>query len=326
MQALFKLLCVFPAGHTQEREEERQRPRITPLSQGHSCGRASPDFNGEGQSFTHSEPRDSHSALEASSTDVPCRADVSSDTADCSLTSALPATYHVWYVFHKLRYTIRIRRGRPLPPSSPSTISSQSSPRMKRHSTMEILGGPADLEDLDRMPEHADMDESVSSPRQSSSTITTAKRKSAAPICDAVQLKMRRSFRGGWRIRLTDAAGNDSHFRAYPDSGNIITTSKQRAHTWSEEATGRIMARSGRLAKGKPFMRFTCDEEQEEQEDPVEKQTQDDLVACWTAWLWADQAHTLNAGFSVESSKFVLVLFLTYRSLCGGVMKLLTPS
>ncbi len=63
-------------------------------------------------------------------------------------------------------------------------------------------------------------------------------------------------------------------------------------------------------------MRFASDDGAEYDEDRIPQQTQDDLVACWTALLWAKRVlPSVNAGRSMQSSTFKLPFSsLTYTA------------
>jgi hypothetical protein len=224
---------------------------------------------------------------------------------------ALPATYQVWYEFHRLRYTIRICRSGPLSSSRSSSNWSLPSTARKRQSIVNIAERLANLEHFDALAEDKDMPNRIVDTNVLSEPTNAA---SKLPNSETAQLKMRRCLRGGWSIRSTNAEGQSRNFRACPDLTSF-TAWRNRGYRWSEGATGKVIARSGHSsspcsekARCKPFMRFTCEDKNEQDKDSVTQQTQDDLLACWTAWLWADQVlPSVIAGCSMESSKFTIV-------------------
>lgn len=241
----------------------------------------------------------------------------SSPPLGCCAQPALPDTYHVWYGSHKLRYTIRICR-RPTIPSASSSLSASPppSPTKKRQSVVNILEGPADLTDFD-IPYDGNVNHLTENSGSGNASLkrlgTSSTVSSVSPSVSSIaQLKMRQSLLGGWRVRIIRAAGDQARFRARADLTSIKAW-RDHAYRWSEDATGKVVARSGLSvstsspspsrsrfrfrpapARGKPYMRFTADfddandtDTEAELNQVAQQQTQDDLVACWTAWLWA---------------------------------------
>jgi hypothetical protein len=239
--------------------------------------------------------------------DRPRSDSISTAATDLSQDADSPFSYQVWYEFHRLRYTIRIVR---TATSAPAPIPlSRSSTATKRRSVVNILEGPRELEDFDVLSEGRSETASRVSRVSTNRSSTFSETVTALPSCDSVQLKMRRSLRGGWHVRITTPGGQHTRFRASPDCKKLGAW-KQRSYNWSEAGTGRLIARSGQepalpleTLRGKPFMRFTSNDNDSDEES-VQQEWQDDLVACWTAWLWADQVlPSVNAGSSMKSSK-----------------------
>lgn len=310
-QALSELLRILQKDETRRGGEERPGARssaVLPTSLG-GCPSSQCKSEGHEMSEPHLSPLSA--ILRAPSDDTTLSGSVSSHSKDRLQTTALRATYDVWYEFHKLRYTIRIHRLCTLF-SSLVASSLQSSSKRKPQSVVNIQEGPKDLDNFEFIGEEKIMTDGAWSSKASSIVSTMNSSESTA---EGAQVKMGRSLRGGWRIRITNEAGNDTRFRVSLDLTSIGAV-KDRAYRWSEDATGRVIARSGqgssplsRSQRRKPYMRFVCEEDEELDRSIVPQQTQDDLVACWTAWLWAERVlPTVNTGCSMESSKFRFLL------------------
>jgi hypothetical protein len=304
-ESLFELLCTLQKDNLLIEHESQQDPWNSPKSIESPCAMPFLNEGDEGQVCAAQQMPLSPTTSTTSSTVFACSEELSSDDRDCyaSPEVALPSMYHVWYRFRRLLYTIRIQSCRP-PPYSSSTTT-QPSKTKRPQSVVNILESLADLEHFDLNLENIETCESSLDGKAPPVMISAT---SSPPAPNVTQLKMRRCLWGGWRIRITSASGQNARFRACPDLTSIKAW-KDRVYTWSEEATQRVIARSGQScsssshsAKRKPFMRFLCDEDDK---NSVSKQTQDDLVACWTAWLWADRVlPAADARCSLHSSKF----------------------
>ena len=335
LQATFALLCPSQKSDNWEEQDERQEARICSVSSGSACDWSSSNTRDKGQTTADTLFPLSNTASKVLIADIPDSESISSHTGgDCSQTATLPTTYHVWYEFHKLRYTIRIHRSCPLPSSLPSSSSSlllvspQPPITDKRQIVVDMLQGPAGLKDFDTIHEKLIADSNSIATASTTATNTNH----STLIFEPALLNMRRSLRGGWHIRITSAGGKDTCFRACRDLTSLRAW-KDHVYKWSEAATGRIIARSGqfssssfRLGKGKPFMQFTCGKDLEKEKECVLQQTRDDLVACWTAWFWAEQVlPSVNARCSIKSSKLV-VFFTPTGSAMDTLMNVLTET
>jgi hypothetical protein len=323
-QALLELLCAFKEDNTWDEQNERQGARTFPVGSDFDCGRLSLDCESEGGTVSDLQLPSPAVSPRLSSTDIQRSESLLSYSTDCCHIPASPSEYRVRYEFHKKQYTITIQRGcKSFSSSSLSETSSQTSPEGKRRGTVSPLNRLRSLEDLKIRHEKTEVP-SRSSSSKASSTTTSATSGALTP--GITQLQIRRSFRGGWHIDITDTIGKKICFRARPDFIRMRAW-KDHTYIWSEGATGKVIARSCQSRKRRPFMNFTSDQDNEQDKDGIPQQTQDDLVACWKALLWAEQfLPPVNAGCSVKSSKSRLAFCSLTCSTVAVLMHLLTRS
>jgi hypothetical protein len=323
-QALLELLCAFKEDNTWDGHSDRQGARTFPVVPDSHCNRLSLDCESEGGTVSDLQLPSPAVSPRLSSTDIQRSESFLSYSTDCSHIPASPSEYRVRYEFHKKRYTITIQRGcKSFSPSSLSETSCQTSLERKRRRIVSPSNRLQSLEDLNIRHEEKEIPGRSSSSKASSTTTSAT---SGALTPGITQLQMRRSFRGGWHIEITNTIGKNICFRARPDFIRMRGW-KDHAYIWSEGATGKVIARSCQSRKRRPFMNFTSDQDNEQNKDGIPQQTQDDLVACWKALLWAERfLPPVNAGCSVKSSKSRLAFCSPTCTTVAVLMHLLTRS